>query len=185
MDLPEVWCAPRHEKSVAFVWTLHARGPLCRFRSLSRQSRPAIRGHTADARRRPDHSSENAPRLRRTRPFRRPHTSQGLLRREFHPASMAEKPQGDSQAGVWSEVACALRADPIRRRHRRRVEGLASGVPRLRRYARRPFDVTYYLNVRRSFLSFATTPALRSATSLIVYSAALPRTIAISDGVSA
>src|SRR5437867_759189 len=41
-----------------------------------------------------------------------------------------------------------------------------------------------HLNVSRSFRSFAATPALRSATSLMVYSTELPSTIAISDGVS-
>ena len=37
---------------------------------------------------------------------------------------------------------------------------------------------------RRSLLIFKTTPAFRSATSLILYSAAVPRNCAISDGVS-
>src|SRR4029450_7725200 len=44
-------------------------------------------------------------------------------------------------------------------------------------------DLPYLLNVRRSFLNFATTPALRSAASLIVYSTDVQRPIAISDGV--
>jgi hypothetical protein len=40
-----------------------------------------------------------------------------------------------------------------------------------------------YLKASRSFLSFAATPALRSATSVIVYSTELPSTMAISEGV--
>src|SRR5262245_37798141 len=59
-----MWCAPRYTESVAFVWTLHARGTVRSFRSRGRPPRLAICRHPPNSWRRSDHSAENATRVR-------------------------------------------------------------------------------------------------------------------------